>query len=156
MEHTLFVIAKPFTTVLALVIAYQAYRGYRRHHAQLRLYVAAGFALIGLGGLLEGVLFEVLQVSIFEAGFVATLVTAAGMLSILYALYAPNPRATFRPNADTETERIRRALHVAEVAQPLHQVLLVLGAAGALSRPLEVLEPRGLLGRLVRGHLAAE
>nr|WP_233340569.1 hypothetical protein [Haloprofundus sp. MHR1] len=30
-----------------------------------------GFALVGLGGLLEGVLFELLQVSIFEAGFVA-------------------------------------------------------------------------------------
>ncbi|WP_117595422.1 DUF7521 family protein [Haloprofundus halophilus] len=47
-----------------------------------------GFALVGLGGLLEGVLFELLQVSIFEAGFVAALITAAGMLSILYALYA--------------------------------------------------------------------
>ena len=90
MEHTLFVIGKLFTTALALVIAYQAYRGYQRHHTQLLLYVAAGF-LVGLGGLLEGVLFEVLQVSIFEAGFVAALVTTAGMLSILYALYAPNP-----------------------------------------------------------------
>ncbi|WP_148416535.1 hypothetical protein [Haloferax sp. KTX1] len=90
MDHTLFVIGKLFTTALALVIAYQAYRGYQRHHTQLLLYVAAGFALVGLGGLLEGVLFELLQVSIFEAGFVAALVTAAGMLSILYALYAPN------------------------------------------------------------------
>lgn len=91
MEHTLFIIAKLFTTALALVIAYQAYRGYRRHSTQLLLYVGVGFALVGLGGLLEGVLFEVMQVSIFEAGFVAALVSAAGMLSILYALYAPNP-----------------------------------------------------------------
>jgi len=89
MEHTLFVIAKLFTTVLALVIASQAYRGYQRHSARLLLYVAVGFTLVGLGGLLEGALFEVLQVSIFEAGLVAALVTAAGMLSILYALYAP-------------------------------------------------------------------
>lgn len=91
MEHTLFVIGKLFTTVLALVIAYQAYRGYQRNRVQLLLYVAVGFALVGLGGLLEGLLFEVIQVSIFEAGFVAALVSAAGMLSILYALYAPNP-----------------------------------------------------------------
>ncbi len=91
MEHTLFVIGKLFTTALSLVIAYQAYRGYQRNRTQLLLYVAAGFALVGLGGLLEGVLFEVLQVSIFEAGFVAAFVTATGMLSILYALYAPNP-----------------------------------------------------------------
>jgi len=91
MEHTLFVVAKLFTTALALVIAYQAYRGYQRNRVQLLLYVAVGFALVGLGGLLEGVLFEVLRVSIFEAGLVAALVTAAGMVSILYALYAPDP-----------------------------------------------------------------
>ncbi|NHX37746.1 MULTISPECIES: DUF7521 family protein [Halolamina] len=91
MEHTLYVVAKLFTTALALVIASQAYRGYQRHSTQLLLYVAVGFGLVGLGGLLEGVLFEVLQVSIFEAGFIAAVVTAAGMLSILYALYAPNP-----------------------------------------------------------------
>ncbi|MFC6837830.1 DUF7521 family protein [Halomarina ordinaria] len=91
MEHTLFVIGKLFTTVLALVIAYQAYRGYQRHRTPLLLYVAAGFALVGLGGLLEGVLFEVVHVSLFEAGFVAAVVTAMGMMSILYALYAPNP-----------------------------------------------------------------
>jgi len=91
MEHALFVIAKLFTTALALVIAYQAYRGYKRQRTQLLRYVAVGFALVGLGGLLEGVLFEMLRMSIFEAGFVAALVAAAGMLSILYALYAPNP-----------------------------------------------------------------
>jgi hypothetical protein len=91
MEHTLFVIAKLFTTVLSLIIASQAYRGYQRHETPLMLYVALGFALIGLGGLLEGVLFEIMQVTIFEAGFVSALVAAAGMLSILYALYAPTP-----------------------------------------------------------------
>ncbi|WP_336037301.1 DUF7521 family protein [Halobacterium yunchengense] len=91
MEHTLFVVGKLFTTALALVVAYQAYRGYRRHRTRLLLYVAGGFALVGIGGLIEGLLYEVLRVSIFEAGFVAALVTAAGMVSILYALYAPNP-----------------------------------------------------------------
>ncbi|WP_438267182.1 DUF7521 family protein [Halorussus salilacus] len=64
---------------------------YQRHHTQLLLYIAASFALVGLGGLLKGVLFEFLRVSIFEAGFVAVLVTATGMLSLFYALYAPKP-----------------------------------------------------------------
>ncbi len=91
MEHTLFVAGKLLTTALALVIAYQAYRGYRRSGAQLMLYVALGFALIGLGGLLEGVLFEVLKVSLFWSGAAAALVVAVGMSSILYALYAPEP-----------------------------------------------------------------
>ena len=50
-----------------------------------------------------------------------------------------------RPNRDPKTEPMwwaepfRPISHVAEVAQPLHQVLFVLGAAGALGRPLEVL-----------------
>ena len=90
MEHSLFVVAKLVTTALALVVAYQAYRGYQRHSTQLLLYVAVGFGLVGLGGLLEGALFELVHVSIFEAGFVGALVTAAGILSILYALYAPS------------------------------------------------------------------
>lgn len=91
MEHTLFVIAKLFTTSLGLLIAYQAYRGYNRHGAPLMLYVALGFGLISLGSLLEGALFELFQLSIFHAGIVASLVAAAGMLSILYALYGPSP-----------------------------------------------------------------
>ena len=90
MEHTLSVVAKLVTTVLALVIAAQAYRAYRRHGTELLLYVGLGFGLVGLGGLLEGVLFELLRVSIYQAGLAAALVTALGMLSILYALYAPS------------------------------------------------------------------
>jgi len=49
-----------------------------------------------------------------------------------------------------------RALHVAEVAEALHEVFFVLGAAGALGRVLEVLEPRGFFGGLVCGDLAAQ
>ncbi|MFW5939329.1 MAG: DUF7521 family protein [Halolamina sp.] len=89
MAYTLFVVAKLFTTALGLLIAYQAYRGYRRHGAPLMLYVALGFALIAAGSLLEGALFELFALTIFQAGLVAALVAAAGMLSILYALYVP-------------------------------------------------------------------
>jgi hypothetical protein len=90
-EHTLFVVAKLLTTALGLLIAYQAYRGYQRHGTDLMLYVAVGFGLIALGGMLEGLLYEVMALSIFDAGLVAALVAAAGMGSILYALYAPDP-----------------------------------------------------------------
>jgi len=89
--YTLFIVARLFTTSLGLLIAYQAYRGYQRHGAPLMLYVALGFALISLGSLLEGALFELFDLSMFEAGFASAVVAAAGMLSILYALYAPNP-----------------------------------------------------------------
>lgn len=91
MQHVWFVTVKLFAIALGFLIAYQAYRGYQRNHARQMLYVAVGFVLISVGGVLEGLLFEVLGFSIIEAGFVATLVVVAGLLSILYALYAPNP-----------------------------------------------------------------
>ncbi|ODR83257.1 hypothetical protein BG842_09960 [Haladaptatus sp. W1] len=43
--------------------------------------------------------FELLEVTLFQAGFVAGLIAAAGMVSILYALYAPNPG---RPNSSNQ------------------------------------------------------
>lgn len=91
MQHIWFIAAKLLTIGLGFLIAYQAYRGYQRNDAKLMLYVAVGFVFISIGGVLEGLLFEVFRFSITEAGFVATLVTAVGLLSILYALYAPNP-----------------------------------------------------------------
>jgi hypothetical protein len=91
MEHTLFAIAKLGTTALGLLIAYQAYRGYRRHGSPLLLYVGLGFGLISFGSLLEGLLFELFDLAFFQAGFVAAVLSGAGMVSILYALYAPDP-----------------------------------------------------------------
>lgn len=91
MQHLWFVAAKLLTIGLGLLVAYQAYRGYRRHEARLLLYVAVGFVLISVGGVLEGLLVEVFAVSIFDAGTAASLLVAAGLVAILYALYAPNP-----------------------------------------------------------------
>ncbi|MFB6108405.1 MAG: hypothetical protein ABEJ82_06145 [Haloplanus sp.] len=91
MAHLAFVAAKLVTVALGVLIAYQAYRGYRRNDARRMLYVAFGFVLLSVGGVLEGVLFEFFGVPVFRAGFVATLLVAAGLLSILYALYVPSP-----------------------------------------------------------------
>lgn len=91
MQHYWFVAAKLLTVALGLLIAYHAYRGYRRNDAQRMLYVAAGFVLITVGEVLEGVLFELLEFPMFRAGFLAALFVVAGLSSILYALYAPNP-----------------------------------------------------------------
>lgn len=91
MQHYWFMAAKLLTVALGLLIAYHAYRGYRRNDAQPMLYVAAGFVLITVGEVLEGVLFELLSFPMFRAGFLASLLTVAGLCSILYALYAPSP-----------------------------------------------------------------
>ena len=91
MQHYWFVAAKLLTVALGLLIAYHAYRGYRRNDAQRMLYVAGGFVLITVGEVLEGVLFELLSFPMFHVGALAALFVVAGLSSILYALYAPNP-----------------------------------------------------------------
>ncbi|MCT9095132.1 DUF7521 family protein [Haloarchaeobius sp. HME9146] len=85
--HIELVIAKLITLVLGLLIAYQAFRGYQTHRSAPMLYVAIGFAIISIGAVIEGVLFDVVGWSIFLAGLVQTLVVAIGMLFVLYSLY---------------------------------------------------------------------
>lgn len=85
--HLELVAAKIITVLLGLAIAGQAYRGYRRYDSRPMLYLAMGFGLISVGSVLEGVLFDVIGLSIFEAGTAQTGLVAVGMLVILYSLH---------------------------------------------------------------------
>ena len=87
MMHIELVIAKAITMVIGLLIAGTAYRGYRRSGSESMLYLAVGFAIISIGAVIEGILFDVLHFSIFWAGTVQTSIVAVGMLVILYSLY---------------------------------------------------------------------
>ncbi|MFC7027603.1 hypothetical protein ACFQJ5_08410 [Halomicroarcula sp. GCM10025324] len=97
--HIELVIAKIITAALGVAIAYQAYRGYQRTGSDPLRYVAVGFVFISVGAVLEGILFDVLGLSIFDAGTIQTGVVAVGMLFILYALYGGN-RELDRPRAE--------------------------------------------------------
>ncbi|MFB6071627.1 MAG: hypothetical protein ABEJ88_01520 [Halobacterium sp.] len=85
--HVELVVAKLVTVGLGALVAYQAYRGYRVHGSEPMLYVAVGFLVISVGAVIEGVLYEVVGLTIFMAGAVQTTVVAVGMLIILYSLY---------------------------------------------------------------------
>ncbi|MFC7130514.1 DUF7521 family protein [Haloferax chudinovii] len=85
--HPGLIVAKLVTMVLGFLIAYQAYRGYRRNHSRPMLYVAIGFVLISFGAVIEGLLFDVVGLTLSDSGTVATIIVAVGMLSVLYALY---------------------------------------------------------------------
>jgi len=99
--HIELVIAKVVTVALGLLIAAQAYRGYRRHGSEPMLFVAIGFVFISVGAVIEGVLYEVLGWSIFISGAVQTTIVAIGMLVILYSLYGgPTPSMGARGNRD--------------------------------------------------------
>lgn len=97
--HIELVIAKIATATLGVAIASQAYRGYRRTGSEPLRYVAVGFVFISVGAVLEGVLFDVIGLSIFDAGAVQTMIVAVGMLFILYALYGGNKEID-QPGAD--------------------------------------------------------
>jgi hypothetical protein len=94
--HTELVIAKLVTIGLGLLITYQAYRGYRVHGSDPMLYVAIGFLFISIGAVIEGILFDVVGLSIFLAGTIQTGIVAVGMLVILYSLYGQIPQSTKR------------------------------------------------------------
>ena len=87
MVHTELVVAKLVTMALGFLIAYQAFRGYRRYRSRPMLFVGVGFLFISFGAVIEGLLFEVVGLSIFEAGAVQTSLVAVGMLFVLYSLY---------------------------------------------------------------------
>ncbi|MDS0243193.1 MULTISPECIES: hypothetical protein [unclassified Haloferax] len=85
--HPGLIVAKLVTMVLGFLIAYQAYRGYRRNHSRPMLYVAIGFVFISFGAVIEGLLFDIVGLTLSDSGTVATIIVAVGMLSVLYALY---------------------------------------------------------------------
>lgn len=92
--HFELIVAKVVTMALGFAIAYQAYRGYRRNQSSAMLHVALGFLFISFGAVIEGVLFDVVGLSIFVAGTVQTTIVAVGMLWILYALYGGTMKST--------------------------------------------------------------
>jgi hypothetical protein len=89
--HLELVVAKLVTVVLGLAIAVTAYRGYHRHGAWPMLYLAVGFAIISVGSVVEGLLFDVLAMPLRDAGAIQAAIVAVGMVVVLYSLHADAP-----------------------------------------------------------------
>lgn len=79
--------AKIVLLALGGLVAYLAWKGYRRSRETTMLYLSAGFALITVGILLQGVLFELADVALARADLAATLVSLAGFGVIVWSLY---------------------------------------------------------------------
>lgn len=94
--HIELVIAKLITVGLGLLITYQAYKGYRTYGNEPMRYVAIGFLFISIGAVIEGILFDLVGLSIFMAGTIQTGIVAMGMLVILYSLYGRIPQQANR------------------------------------------------------------
>ena len=98
--HTELIIAKLVVVALGFVIAAQAYRSYRRGNGKPMLYVALGFVLISLGSVIEGILFELDVMTIYQASAIQTGIVAVGMLFVLYSLYGGSMRHTIAVRED--------------------------------------------------------
>jgi hypothetical protein len=72
---------------LGFLVSYQSYRGYRRNDSTPMLYLAVGFLLVSVGGVLDCSLFSALHVVVPFVSYVKTGLVATGMASISYSLY---------------------------------------------------------------------
>jgi hypothetical protein len=91
--HKPLIVGKLVVILLGLVIANKAWNGYKAHGSQSMFYLAWGFLLISIASGIEGLLYELLNISIFEAGTIQTFVAAIGMLTVLYSLYGSHATA---------------------------------------------------------------
>lgn len=90
--HLPLVAGKIIVLLLGLLIATKAYRGYTRHGSTAMLYLAIGFAVISVGTVIEGLLFELIELDLILSSAIQTVIVAIGMLVILYSLYGSHTR----------------------------------------------------------------
>ncbi len=65
-----------------------ALRGYRGSNSRSLAYLAAGFAFLTIGSVIEGIFYEIAGVGLLEAHAVETFFQLAGFLSVIYGIYA--------------------------------------------------------------------
>lgn len=94
------IVAKAVIVVLGLLIAVQAYRGARRERSQRMLVMAAGFALLSVGSVLEGVCYGILELSTLLSGLIEAGLVGLGMLLLVGSLFVPGV-AVQRGSSDT-------------------------------------------------------
>ncbi|MFH5802343.1 hypothetical protein [Haladaptatus sp. DYF46] len=85
--HAGLIIAKIIVIILGALIALQSYRAYKRYNNQPMLYLAIGFVTISIGAVIEGILFDLANVSIFYSGMIQSIIVIIGMGFVLYSLY---------------------------------------------------------------------
>lgn len=87
--NTALIVAKAATVALGLVVAGQGFRAARRERSQRLLLTASGFSLLSVGSVLEGVCYEVFELSMLVSGTVQVGFVGAGMVLILLSLFVP-------------------------------------------------------------------
>lgn len=80
-------IIKVTVVILGALIVYLSGRAFLRNGSRSMLFLAIGFALITMGSVLAGVLFEFLGYTLLEVVTIEASVMLAGFISIIYSIY---------------------------------------------------------------------
>lgn len=78
--------AKAVIVALGLFVAFQGYRAARRERSHRMLLVAGGFTLVSVGSVLEGVCYDVFDLSTLLSGAIEAGFVGAGMVLIVASL----------------------------------------------------------------------
>ncbi|MFC4544042.1 hypothetical protein ACFO5R_19105 [Halosolutus amylolyticus] len=80
-------VVKTLVLLVGGAITFFAYKAYRRTGQQALGFLAAGFGLVTLGFVLAGVVYELLNISLYLGILFESLLMLAGFLVIAYSLY---------------------------------------------------------------------
>ena len=86
-ELDLLRIVRAVVVILALVLSWLAFKGYRKKKDKSLLFISIGFGIIAGGTFVEGVLFEFFSYDLLTASLVESTVVALGLLFLVFAIY---------------------------------------------------------------------
>ncbi|HUI87014.1 MAG TPA: hypothetical protein VLY21_07660 [Nitrososphaerales archaeon] len=79
-------VAQALIFVFGVIVIYYASRAYSRHRSRSMLFLAIGFAIVTIGAVAAGVLFELLSVGLETVEAIQAVSQAIGFFIIVYSL----------------------------------------------------------------------
>lgn len=80
-------IVEILSLIIALVLVALAYGGYRKSGNRTMLSAAVGFAMLGVASLVEGLLYDIVGLSLEDAHAFRSTLTALGLVILLYSIH---------------------------------------------------------------------
>jgi hypothetical protein len=80
-------IVEILSLIIALVLVVLAYGGYRKSGSRTMLSAAVGFAMLGVASLVEGLLYDIVGLSLEDAHAFRSTLTALGLVILLYSIH---------------------------------------------------------------------
>lgn len=79
-------LAQALVLIFGLIVIYYASKSYRRTKSKSMLFLAIGFAIVSVGAVLAGVLFELMNVDLLTVQTTQAMAEAIGFFIIVFSL----------------------------------------------------------------------